>query len=1014
MPPVAGLTVVLDWDDAKVKKGIADLNAMLGQIKMPSLSFGGGAGVNNPSSVFEKIKNTAKPATDAITTLKNETAKLTREYQNLYLADKQNTDQGDRTSEALKQRAAVLKEVSNSLKAITNPKPIKVEQSIPAIDQLKARVASLRQEYERLLLDNKASAIKIREAANAYNEAQNKLNAVNTKVRGTSDAYGRLAQAANKATREAQNLGAQYGAKSNQFVIAAKRADQLTQKLKDIDAATGRNFRNVGNYTGSLGGIQNSFAQIAREIPSTINNIQAMALALSNNIPIFYDNIRALVAQNKALAASGQPTVSALSAIKSALFSWNTAMTIGIALLVVYGKDIKEWAQNIMNGKDATKYLKDELVELKKAQESSYQTAGQQIGVLRSLNAVLMSNTSSVTAKKGAYEKMIKLYPSHKEQLEDEYKRTGQLSGVIKQLTQNIIAAAKARALEARIGELSSKNLVNQDKQVELGREQNKQAVKLLETEKEYLRLRDKYSDDSERLRRTRPDYSKALSAYAIELKAAKKLKDQWQEVEVVKRQNESIINSYANDVSKLQPQLGNLTVEGVDAGTFAKNVKKASDSAKTVSDVIKDVNNELKLLERENSLNAIGDSGDYVKKRFDILRGAVRKLFVEFKQPASNPFVQSWLSEMAELNGVIKANELAEKQTTKAQTEHNKKIEEAKRYNERLTDTFRDLNEQLSSTSKLFSAGLITSSEKDKEELSLLESAYRKLITTFNLPIDSESIKKIFSDISELKTKSILNGLADDALKLNSRLSQIDLSKSLGFITNSEASSQKISSLRTRLQLLIDTLKSAPNLSIAEAIKTEIDDIGNALSDLSELESAQAALQSALNSIASGVMDAFASIFSYGGGFESLFSGMLSSIGKAIQEFGKQLIMIGAIKELIDKSVAALSKIGGAPLVIAGGIAAIAAGAYLQSIAQRQQAQSFKAFADGGIVSGPTMGLVGEYANASVDPEVIAPLSKLQGMLSDMAPVNVNVVGRINGKDLVLIMDRQNEFNNR
>lgn len=39
-------------------------------------------------------------------------------------------------------------------------------------------------------------------------------------------------------------------------------------------------------------------------------------------------------------------------------------------------------------------------------------------------------------------------------------------------------------------------------------------------------------------------------------------------------------------------------------------------------------------------------------------------------------------------------------------------------------------------------------------------------------------------------------------------------------------------------------------------------------------------------------------------------------------------------------------------------------------------------AFAEGGVVSGPTLALVGEYAGATNNPEVIAPLSKLQSMI--------------------------------
>ena len=54
---------------------------------------------------------------------------------------------------------------------------------------------------------------------------------------------------------------------------------------------------------------------------------------------------------------------------------------------------------------------------------------------------------------------------------------------------------------------------------------------------------------------------------------------------------------------------------------------------------------------------------------------------------------------------------------------------------------------------------------------------------------------------------------------------------------------------------------------------------------------------------------------------------------------------------------------------------------------------KSMAAFADGGIVSGPTVGLVGEYAGARHNPEVISPLDKLRKLLADIVqPVEVNV----------------------
>jgi hypothetical protein len=60
--------------------------------------------------------------------------------------------------------------------------------------------------------------------------------------------------------------------------------------------------------------------------------------------------------------------------------------------------------------------------------------------------------------------------------------------------------------------------------------------------------------------------------------------------------------------------------------------------------------------------------------------------------------------------------------------------------------------------------------------------------------------------------------------------------------------------------------------------------------------------------------------------------------------------------------------------------------------------------FANGGIVSGPTAALVGEYSGARTNPEVIAPLSKLQNMMGG------NVTFTISGDNLVGTLNRANK----
>jgi hypothetical protein len=67
--------------------------------------------------------------------------------------------------------------------------------------------------------------------------------------------------------------------------------------------------------------------------------------------------------------------------------------------------------------------------------------------------------------------------------------------------------------------------------------------------------------------------------------------------------------------------------------------------------------------------------------------------------------------------------------------------------------------------------------------------------------------------------------------------------------------------------------------------------------------------------------------------------------------------------------------------------------------------------FADGGIVSGPTMGLVGEYPGAKTNPEVIAPLDKLRSMMGGQSVV---VTGKISGRDILLTSERNAIDRNR
>lgn len=68
---------------------------------------------------------------------------------------------------------------------------------------------------------------------------------------------------------------------------------------------------------------------------------------------------------------------------------------------------------------------------------------------------------------------------------------------------------------------------------------------------------------------------------------------------------------------------------------------------------------------------------------------------------------------------------------------------------------------------------------------------------------------------------------------------------------------------------------------------------------------------------------------------------------------------------------------------------------------------------AQGGLAYAPTMAMVGDNRNARVDPEVIAPLSKLKGMLDGGGSPYI-LTTRVAGSDLLVIMEKARNINSR
>jgi hypothetical protein len=141
---------------------------------------------------------------------------------------------------------------------------------------------------------------------------------------------------------------------------------------------------------------------------------------------------------------------------------------------------------------------------------------------------------------------------------------------------------------------------------------------------------------------------------------------------------------------------------------------------------------------------------------------------------------------------------------------------------------------------------------------------------------------------------------------------------------------------------------------------------------------------------------------------FDDFGKALLGSVAKFMRAFGSALIATATASKAFKEFIIRRPEIG-----IAAGIALVAGSAAIMGMLKKGPQPT--AFAEGGIVSGPTLGLVGEYPNARNNPEVIAPLDKLKGMLKTGDNSSGFVASTtIAGRDLAIVLERYNKDSKR
>jgi len=281
----------------------------------------------------------------------------------------------------------------------------------------------------------------------AIQRIRKETNEYNRQLRIGTGLYAKVNAAVQKVSKRYNDLALRQELSGKLSAKETRELERLTAKLgkyqgalAKVDANIGKYNRNVGNYASGWNGLSNSINQLTREAPAFANSLQTGFMALSNNIPILIDEIDVLRRKNMALAKEGKATKSVFGQVASAFFSWQTALSVGVTILTLYGKEIVEATKNYLGlGVAASRALEIQ----KKLNEELANIASQTIPKFKALVSVTQDLTRTNKERLAAMQELNNEYPDFNSNILTEENNTNAVSKAI----TNYITKLKEKAL---------------------------------------------------------------------------------------------------------------------------------------------------------------------------------------------------------------------------------------------------------------------------------------------------------------------------------------------------------------------------------------------------------------------------------------------------------------------------------------------------------------------------------------------------------------------------------------
>lgn len=350
-----------------------------------------------------------------------------------------------------------------------------LQQALRSFDQLQQEVnqrfrefASARSQVEQAMRALTESYARVSSETTAlHNTLTQQQETMNSTAQATLDVTERLRalrEELARVTEEADSL--ELG--SAAFDAAMTAIDELTDRIRSAESELASLGRTASTQSGGFDPLREQIGRIASELPSLRDGVSQFVSAVASHLPELTARLieaaqanKTLREANKGLAADQQKQVVPVwKQLLSAVTSWQTALLTGVSLVITYREEIGQFFKELFTGRSTIDSTHLAIREFHATMTEGTAAAQSEITKLDLLYKAATDLKKPYEDRKLAAERLQEMYPAYFGNMDTELIMAGKLKAIYDDLSDAIIAAAKARVAQDKIVE-NEKTILN-------------------------------------------------------------------------------------------------------------------------------------------------------------------------------------------------------------------------------------------------------------------------------------------------------------------------------------------------------------------------------------------------------------------------------------------------------------------------------------------------------------------------------------------------------------------------